>query len=41
MTAAAQLESYIRLAAMSAVYCAVGFSLIKRVEAAALEKIFG
>lgn len=41
MTAAAQAESYIRLAAISAVYCAAGFSLIKRVESEALEKIFG
>lgn len=41
MTAAAQLGSYVRIAAMSAVYCAVGFSLIKKVESAALEKIFG
>jgi len=41
MTAVAQMGSYIRIAAMSAVYCVVGFTLIKRVESAALEKIFG
>ena len=41
MTAAAQAESYLRIAVMSAAYCAVGFSLIKKVETAALEKIFG
>ncbi|MHB1393237.1 MAG: ABC transporter permease [Clostridia bacterium] len=41
MTAAAQIGSYIRIAVMSAIYCAVGFSLIKRVEATVLEKIFG
>lgn len=41
MTAAAQLGSYARISVMSAVYCTVGFSLIKRVESAALEKIFG
>jgi ABC-2 type transport system permease protein len=41
MTATAQVGSYIRIAALSAVYCIVGFSMIKRVESEALEKIFG
>ncbi|HYE82274.1 MAG TPA: ABC transporter permease [Clostridia bacterium] len=41
MGLAAQTGSYVRIAVMSAVYCAAGFALIKRVESAALEKIFG
>lgn len=41
MTAASQLGSYVRIIIMSAVYCTAGFALIKRVESAALEKIFG
>jgi hypothetical protein len=41
MTAAAQLGSYIKIVAMSAVYCVVGFMMIKRVESTILEKIFG
>jgi ABC-2 type transport system permease protein len=41
MTAAAQIGDYVRIAAMSAAYCVIGFTLIKRVESAALEKIFG
>lgn len=36
-----QLGSYISIAFMSAIYCTVGFAMIKRVEATALEKIFG
>ena len=41
MTAAVQINSYIRIIAMSFIYCMVGFSIIKKVEATALEKIFG
>ncbi len=41
MTAAAQIGSYVRIAALSAVYCIAGFLMIKKVESAALEKIFG
>lgn len=41
LTVAAQAGSYMRIIAMSMVYCLVGFSLIRKVEASALEKIFG
>jgi ABC-2 type transport system permease protein len=41
IAAAEQVGSYISIAAMSALYCIVGFALIKRTESAALEKIFG
>lgn len=41
ITALAQTGSYIRIFSMSLIYCIVGFILIKKVEATALEKIFG
>jgi ABC-2 type transport system permease protein len=41
MSVFAQLGSYEQILIMSMIYCAVGFYLIKRVEATALEKIFG
>lgn len=34
-------ESYLQIILLSSVYCGIGFSFIKRVEAVALEKIFG
>jgi len=33
--------AYLQMAALASFYCIVGFSLIKRVEQTALEKIFG
>lgn len=41
MTAAEQVNNYLRIISMSFLYCVVGFSTIKKVEAVALEKIFG
>ena len=35
------MGSYIEILLLSALYCIIGFSLIKKVEAVALEKIFG